>query len=161
MVSIIAAMDEKRGIGKDGGIPWHISEDFARLKKLSQGHPIIMGRKTYESIGKVLPDRTNIIVTRDPDFDVAEAFIVSSLELALEAASDVEGSEEVFIFGGGQIFKEAIEEGFVDLLYLTIVEGDFHADTFFPDYSDEFEVVSEEEHQNSEYKFKYVTLERV
>lgn len=160
MISIIAAMDEKRGIGKDNKIPWHISEDFKRVKALTTGHPIIMGRKTYESIGKVLPDRTTIIISRDPELDVPEAFIVSSLDMALEAASDVVGSEEVFIFGGGQVFKEALEQGMVDRLYLTVIEGDFKCDTFFPDYvSAGYEIVKEEGGESGEYKYKFLTLE--
>lgn len=158
MISIIAALDSKRGIGRGGKIPWHIPEDFARVKHLTTEHPIIMGRKTYESIGKVLPDRTNIIVSTNSDLDIPGSIIVSSFEMALEAAYDSPGHSEIFIFGGGQIYNQAMEEGIVDRLYLTLVEGDYGADTFFPEYSD-FEIIKEEKGESGKYKYKFLTLE--
>src|SRR5437868_15482904 len=123
-VSIIVAVDDKRGIGKDNDLLFKIPEDFKRMKELTSGHPIIMGRKTFESIGRVLPNRTNIIVTRDPAFQFEGAVVCSSLEEGLEKAKKAPGSEEIFIFGGGQIFKEALEKGLIDRLYLTLVKGD-------------------------------------
>src|SRR3989344_2212812 len=133
MINIIAALDEKRGIGKNGKIPWHISEDFKRFKKITMGHPIIMGRKTYESIGRILPGRTNIVITQNPDYKIQDSatqgqalrgYVVNSLEEAVEIAKKIEkestplrqGSEgqgEIFIICGGQIFKEAIEKSSV------------------------------------------------
>src|SRR5579859_209561 len=122
-VSIIVAIDEKRGIGKNNNLLFKIPEDFKRMKSLTTGHAIIMGRRTFESIGRILPNRTNIIVTRDPDFNIAGAVMSFSLEDALEKAKESPGAEEVFIFGGGQIFKEALEKSLVNRIYLTIVTG--------------------------------------
>lgn len=158
MVSIIVAMDEKRGIGKGNELLFKIPSDFERMKVLTAGHPIVMGRRTFESIGRVLPNRTNIIITSNTDFEVEGAVIVNSLEMAIEAAEDSPGANEIFIFGGGQIFKESLEKGLVDRLYLTIVEGDYGADTFFPQYS-EFKIVSEENREEGKYKFKFQVLE--
>lgn len=167
MISIIAAIDSKRGLGKNNDLLFRIPEDFKRMKRLTLGHPLIMGRKTFESIGRVLPNRTNIVVTRDKSFDprkfcsseICDVLGVGSLEEALSVAKKSPGSEEVFIFGGGQIFKEAIEKGLVDVLHLTIVEGDYGADTFFPDYS-EFKIVSEEKHEDENYKYSFLTLNK-
>jgi dihydrofolate reductase len=159
-VSIIVAIDEKRGIGKNNDLLFKIPEDFKRMKILTSGHAIIMGRKTFESIGRVLPNRTNIIVTRDPDFNIAGATMSFSLEDALVKAKSTPGAEEIFIFGGGQIFKEALEKGLVDRLYLTIVKGDYAADTFFPDYSQFSKIVEKEDHESDGYQYSFVTLEK-
>lgn len=165
MISIIVAMDSMRGIGKGNELLFKIPADFERMKRLTAGHPIIMGRKTFESIGRVLPGRTNIVVTKNSNFNLASqgetlrGYVARSLEEAIESAKDDPGSEEIFIFGGGQIFKEALEKGLVDKLYLTIVEGDYGADTFFPEYPG-FKIVKEEERQEGDYKFKFVTLSR-
>ncbi len=176
-ISIIAAMDEKRGIGKNNKLPWHIPEDLLRFKKLTTGHTIIMGRKTYESIGRPLPDRTNIVITRNPSLarsHLAKLEVAHSLEEALRFSFDpstslrvgklriAQGkpfdSEEVFVIGGGQIFAQALP--LADKLYLTIVEGDFGADTSFPDYSQFKKVVFEEKHQSKEYKYTFLELEK-
>lgn len=172
MISIIAAMDEKRGIGKENALMWHIPGELPRFKKFTMGHPIIMGRKTFESIGRVLPGRTNIIITSNSELEIKGAIIVNSLEMATKAAENSPGGEEIFIIGGGQIFREAMEKGIVDKLYLTIVEarldsppesparrGDFGADTFFPGYSG-FNVLNEEAGQEGDYRFKFLELER-
>ena len=169
-------MDEKRGIGKDNKIPWHISEDFKRFKKITSGHPIIMGRKTWDSLPfKPLPNRTNIIVTHDLNFSphqihhklrncsICESLgyaVVNSLEQAIDVAKKKErdNNGEIFIIGGGQIFQQALP--FADRLYLTIVEGEFDADTFFPDYSSFKKVVFEESHASGGYKYKFLELER-
>lgn len=132
MISIIAAMDEKRGIGKAGQLPWHISEDFKRFKEITSGHTVIMGRKTYESIGKPLPNRKNIVISgqlQNLDGAIKDLIFVSSLDDALRQTQ----GKDVFIIGGGQVYTQAIEKA--DKLYLTLVEGDFNCDTFFPDYS--------------------------
>lgn len=140
-ISIIVAMDEKRGIGKAGQLPWHIAEDLKNFKKITTGHPVIMGRKTFESIDRVLPNRTNIIITKDKDFsphkfyssENCDVLIANSLEEAIEKAQAKEGGNEVFVIGGGQVYEQAIAKA--DKLYLTQVDGDFNCDTFFPDYS--------------------------
>lgn len=160
MISIIVAIDEKRGIGKNNDLLFKIPEDFKRMKQLTTGHPIIMGKKTFDSIGRVLPNRTNIIVTRDRDFKFDEAAVAHSLEEALEMAQMGNGSEEVFIFGGGQLFKESLEKGLVDRLYLTVVKGDYNADTFFPDYSAFTKVIEKEERNTDGHQYTFLTLEK-
>jgi dihydrofolate reductase len=160
-VSIIVAIDEKRGIGKNNDLLFKIPEDFKRMKELTSGHAIIMGRKTFESIGRVLPNRTNIIVTRDPAFQFEGAIVCSSLEEGLEKAKIAPGSDEIFIFGGGQIFKEALEKSLVERLYLTVVKGDYDADTFFPDYEQlGFKTKEEENHESDGYQYSFITLEK-
>ena len=163
MISIIAAMDEKRGIGKNNRIPWHIKEDLVKLRNLTKDHLVILGRKTYESMdgyynnsGRPMPGELYIVITRDKNYKPTRenATTVNSLEEALEKAKD-EG--ESFIIGGAQIFEQAMP--FVDRLYLTIVEGNFDCDTFFPEYS-KFKIISEEEGEPGEYRYKFVTLAR-
>lgn len=165
MISIIAAIDEKRGLGKNNQMVWKIPGELTRFKEITTPHSIIMGRKTYQSIGRVLPNRYNIVITRDKDFTIdglrtSENFaVVSSLEEALEKAKSSQNPEEIFIIGGGQIFREAIEKDLVDKLYLTLVEGDYEADAFFPDYSG-FNVISEEEGKSGGYNYKFVNLKK-
>lgn len=159
MISIIAAMDEKRGIGKNNQLLFKIPEDFKRMKQLTTGHPIIMGRKTFESIGRALPNRTNIIITRDQNYKVDGAVIVHSLEEAIEKAKESPGSEEIFIFGGAQIFEQALP--IVDRLYLTVVKGDFNADAFFPDYSMFKKIIHKEEHESNGYRFTFIDLFKI
>lgn len=156
-ISIIVAMDEKRGIGKKNEMMWHISDELKRFRKITTPHPIIMGRKTHESIGKALPNRTNIIVTRDPHAKYEGCLTANSLVEALELAKKAD-SEEIFIIGGGEIYKQALP--LADKLYLTLVQGDFGATVFFPDYSD-FQVTSESDWQKSEnQKYKFLVLEK-
>jgi|SRR3989344_6987405 len=157
-ISLIAAIATNRALGKGNKLIYAISEDLKRFKKITSGHPIIMGRRTFESIGRVLPDRTNIIITRDPEFKVEGAEVVHSLDKALEKAKEVE-NEEIFVIGGGQIFEQSIN--LADKLYLTIIEDNPEADTFFPDYSDFKKVVFEEEHESGGLKYKFLDLERV
>ena len=177
MLSIIVAIDEKRGIGKANQMMWHISEDFKRFKAITSGHPIIMGRKTFDSIGRVLPNRKNIVISRDSNYKVEGATVVSSLEQALEKAKESmlntkyeisldplgpnTDKNEIFIIGGGQIFKEALEKGMVDKLYLTKVKGDYGADTFFPEYEKEFpKVISSETKSDEKYTYTFETRQR-
>ncbi|MEK7551639.1 MAG: dihydrofolate reductase [Patescibacteria group bacterium] len=159
MINIIAAIDSKKGIGKDNKLIWHISDDLKRFKSLTLNHPIIMGRKTFQSIGKALPQRTNIVITNDPNFTAENVVIVSSIEEAITKAKESEGFEEIYIIGGGQIYKQALDKDLVDRLYLTLVEGDFKADTFFPDYSN-FKLVFKENQVVGDYKFSFVILEK-
>ncbi len=164
MVSIIAAMDEKRGIGKNNDLLFRIPEDFKRMKGLTVGHPIIMGRNTFESLGAKLSDRTHIVITSDPlslqNLNYQSDFVVSSLDEALRQAEASIGSDEIFIFGGGQVFRQALERGIVDRLYLTLVEGDFGADTFFPDYSEFGKITNEQSGKSGDIKYKFLDLEK-
>lgn len=156
-ISIIAAIDKKRGIGKKGKLPWYIPGELKRFKEITMGHPIVMGRKTYESIGRILPGRINIIITRDKSFKVDRTIITHSLDDALSIATSKD-KDEVFVIGGGQIFEEALNK--TDRLYLTLINKDFEADVFFPDYSDFKKVVFEEEHEMNGLRYKFLTLEK-
>lgn len=168
MISILAAIDSKRGLGKNNDLLFKIPEDFVRMKKLTAGHPLIMGRKTFESIGRVLPGRTNIVITQNSKYEIPNlasqgqafrSYVVNSLEEAIEMAKKSPGSEEIIIFGGGQIFTEAIQKELVDRLYLTVVEGDYGADTFFPDYSI-FNEIERENKDDGEHKYSFLILEK-
>lgn len=162
MISIIAAMDSKNGIGKGNKIPWHIKEDLIHLKNLTKDKVVILGRKTYESMasyynksGRPMPGKLYVVVTHDKNYspDRDNAIIANSLEEALSKSPN----EDKFITGGGQIFKEALEKNLVDKLYLTIVEGDFDCDTFFPEYKN-FKVISEQKGESPEFNYKFLTL---
>ncbi len=158
-ISLIAAIASKnRALGKDNNLIYKISSDLKRFKEITSGHPVIMGRKTFESIGRLLPNRTNIIVTRDSEYKVEGGEVVHSLDQAIEVAQKSEGSEEVFVIGGGQIYKESIQKA--DKLYLTVVEGEPDADAFFPDYSEFKKVVFEEKHSENGLNYKFLDLER-
>lgn len=161
-ISIIAAIGKNRELGKKGQIPWHISEDFKRFKQITLGHPVIMGRKTWESLPiKPLPGRYNIVITRDTKYAIQNAknvVIVRSLEAALQLASLAQGNDECFIIGGGQIFNQSIS--LADKLYLTIINASFDADTFFPDYSNFKKVVFEKKGKSEKYKYKFIELEK-
>nr|AIA12308.1 Dihydrofolate reductase [uncultured bacterium] len=154
---IIAALDEERGIGKDNALPWRISEDLKRFKALTMGNPIIMGRKTHQSIGRPLPGRTNIVITRDEGFQAAGCTVVHSLEQAQKAAK-AEKAKQVFVIGGAEIYRSSLPE--VDRLELTLVDGFYEADAFFPEYEDDFVVTKEESSKDDLHQYRFVTLER-
>lgn len=163
LISLIAALDDKNGVGKANGIPWHISEDFKHFKTTTTGHPVIMGRKTYESMGRVLPNRTNIVITQNiNNFKPATPphEVVQSLEAAIMRAKKAKGYDEIFIIGGGQIYKEAMEKGLVDRLYITKITGDYGCEVFFPDYSEFTKVISERKSSEGEYQYTFYVLEK-
>lgn len=155
-ISMIAALDENRGIGKKNKLLWHIPEDMKRFRTLTKGHPIIMGRKTHESIGKPLPERTNIIVTRNKNFKKEGCIVCNSLEQALEKACQID-KNEVFIIGGGEIYKQGIK--FSAKLYLTFVKGTYEADSFFPDYKNFTKITRKEEKTYKNYAYTFLDLE--
>ena len=131
-ISLIAAIGKNRELGKQNKLIWHISDDLKRVKSITMGHPIIMGRKTYDSIGHPLPGRTNIVVTSQ-NLCIDGCLVVSSIEKAIAAATAID-NEEIFIFGGASLYEKTI--GKADRLYLTIIDAaDTEADVFFPDYS--------------------------
>ena len=134
IISLIAALDRQRGIGKDNQLPWRLSADLKRFRKLTTGHHLIVGRKTYESIGKPLPHRTMIIVTRQPGFQAEGCLVVNSVEAALTLAK-AGGEGEVFVIGGAEIYAQTLS--LADRLYLTFVEAEVAADTFFPSFAPE------------------------
>ncbi|MFC1627152.1 dihydrofolate reductase [Patescibacteria group bacterium] len=158
-VSIIVAHDDQLGIGKNNQLLFRISKDLKHFKKLTTGHPIIMGRKTFESIGKPLPNRTNIIVTRNQQYSVPDrnVFVVYSLKEALDLAKQKD-DQNIFIIGGGQIYQQALDQNLVDKLYVTKVKGDYQAEVFFPDYSQFKTIVSRKKDQEGNYQFTYLTL---
>lgn len=157
-ISIIAAIGENRELGKNNALLWNIPGELARFKKITMGHPIIMGRKTFESIGRVLPGRTNIIITQNSKFKIQNAVVVYSLDEAVEKAKS-EDQEEIFIIGGGQIFEQSLP--ITDRLYLTLVHKSFDADTFFPDHKDLFKTIIENEKKNTdEFDYEFITLEK-
>lgn len=143
-LAAICAMGANRAIGRRNGLPWHIPEDLKRFKRLTMGHVLIMGRRTHQSIGRALPGRTNLVLTRDPAFAAAGCRVEHSLEEALRAAGALRGSadEEVFVIGGGEIYRQTLP--LAGRLYLTIVDDSpADADTFFPDHTAFDRVVSE------------------
>ena len=145
-ISIIVAMAKDRVIGKENDMPWHLPADLQHFRKMTSGKPIIMDRKTYESIGRPLPKRHNIIISRNSDYEVEGCDVVSSLDAALEVAGDV---EEIFIIGGGFLYDQTIDAA--DRLYLTFIDLEVEGDTFFPDYKHlETLKVFSERHQKDE-----------
>lgn len=157
-VVIVAAISkEGRKLGNKNGLLWHIPEDLKRFKEKTLGHPVIMGRKTFESIvailGKPLPNRINIVITRNPDFSYEDVHTVSSLEDALQEASKLNPTE-IHIGGGAEIYRQALP--FADELYLTLVDDEPEADTFFPEFQNDFTVTTEHEvqtHAGLSYQF--------
>lgn len=131
MISFIVAMDENRVIGKDNQLPWRLPADLQYFKKRTMGHPIAMGRKTHESIGKLLPGRENIVITRNPQFKGAGCKVFHSLEDFIQYGKNSE--EEIFVIGGAEIFKETFE--YADRLYITLIHHEFAGDTYFPEFS--------------------------
>jgi dihydrofolate reductase len=142
MISFVVAMDENRVIGKDNQLPWHLPEDLKFFKRVTIGHPIAMGRKTHESIGRVLPGRENIVITRQPDYRSEDCTIFYSVEDFVKYSLNI--SDEIFVIGGAEIFKETFPH--VDRLYITLIHEDFAGDTFFPEFNlGEWELVSNEQ----------------
>ena len=140
MISIIAAVSKNGVIGVDNKLPWDLPEDLKRFKEITTGSVVIMGRKTYESIGKALPNRINIVVTRDKNFFVPGVLSANSLDSALLKAG---GNKDIFIIGGGEIYKQSM--GFADKLYITEVDMEVEGDTTFPTISDQWNVIEENE----------------
>src|SRR6056297_1869564 len=146
MITMIAAAAENNALGKDQDLVWHLPDDFKRFKKLTTGHHIIMGRKTFETFPKPLPNRTHIVITRKDNYLKKDAIITSSLEKALEFAKN---DEQPFIIGGGEIYELGMDVA--DKIELTRVHGTFEADTFFPEIDeDKWELVAEDFHPKAE-----------
>ena len=165
-VSLIVAMTEKRVIGLDGGMPWHIAADLRNFRQLTMGHPVVMGRKTYQAIGGALPGRANIVVTRDRNFRAADADVVHDLEEALvkaAAMAGIEGAEEVFVIGGAEIYAQAM--GSAQRIYLTEVHQELPGDAFFPELAEGEWTESARRRNEPETDggpaFSFVVLERV
>ncbi|MEK7507909.1 MAG: dihydrofolate reductase [Patescibacteria group bacterium] len=148
MISLIAAMGKNRVIGKGGALPWKLPADMKRFRKLTSGHPVIMGRKTCESIGRPLPNRMNIIVTLRAGYSAPGCEIVSSLEEGISRARLAAGSDEIFIIGGGEIYKQAIDRDLAEKIYLTVIDKDFDGDAYFPEIDEsKWKLVKREERE--------------
>ncbi len=159
MISLIAAMAKNRVIGKDNAMPWHLPADLAHFKRVTMGKPVIMGRRTYESIGRPLPGRKNIVISRRSDYSPDGCVIVNSVEAAIAEANH----EEVMVIGGGQLYAEILPHA--DRLYLTLIDAELEGDTRFPDYTIyDWKEIDRERHEPDEknnYAYEFVTLERV
>ena len=129
MITVIAAIADKNALGKDNDLIWHLPADLKRFKKVTSGHHILMGRNTFESIGKPLPNRTSIIITRNNEYLKDGCLIANSVEEAI----DLTDKKDAFIIGGAQIYKETLAKNLADRLDITIVHHDFEADVFFPE----------------------------
>jgi dihydrofolate reductase len=159
-ISFVAAMSKNRVIGKGNKIPWNMPADLKHMRKLTEGKPLIMGRKTHESIGRPLPNRKNIILTRDKNYKSEGCIVVNTQVEALKAA---EGSEEIIIFGGEDIYKIFLPSA--DRMYLTIIDALIEGDAFFPEYKkEEWKEVSREKHEKDDknpYDYVFLVLDRV
>ncbi len=159
IITIVVAISENHVIGKDNKLLWRLPNDLKHFKEITTGHTIIMGRKTYDSVGKPLPNRRNIVITRQ-NITIPGCEVVNSIEAALALCA---GEPEVFIVGGAEIYKQAIK--LTDRIYLTIVHKDFEGDSFFPNINkDEWKEVSREDHEpdhKNPLPYSFITLERV
>lgn len=158
IISMIAAMADDRIIGKDNQMPWHLPADFAWFKRCTMGKPIVMGRKTYESIGRPLPGRKNIVISRDTSLAIDGVEVVQSIEQAIDAAGDV---KELMIIGGGSIYAACLP--LTQRLYLTFIDAQIDGDTRFPQWDESFKQTEVESYQADEankYDMQFVVLER-
>lgn len=153
-LSIIVAVATNRIIGNKNTLPWHLPEDLKRFRALTTGHHIIMGRKTYESLNRLLPDRTTVIVTRNPDYRVAGALIANSLQQAIQLCGE---DEEVFLIGGAELYRDGLK--LASKLYMTEIDAAFEGDAFFPEFDQtEWQEASREQHTSAQgLNFSYVT----
>ena len=164
-VSLIVAVAENGVIGKDNDLIWHLPKDMQFFKEITIGHHVIMGRKNFESIPhkyRPLPNRTNIIITRQSEYKAEGCIVVNSVETALEIAKN-NGDIEPFIIGGGQIYRIAIEKNLVDKIYLTKIHHSFKGDTFFPELSSDWRETNKIENKADDkhkYNYDFITLER-
>jgi dihydrofolate reductase len=159
MLSGLVAMDKNRLIGRDNDLPWRLPADLAYFKKVTMGHPIIMGRKTFEAIGRPLPGRRNIIVTRNKQYEQPGCEVLYSIEDIYKVGS---GTEEVFVIGGAEIFKEVLP--MMDRLYITYIDEEFEGDTYFPNINEsEWRMISEEPgitDEKNPYHYRFVVYEK-
>ena len=165
ILSIIVAMAEDRVIGVGNKLPWHLSEDLKRFKKITMGKPVIMGRKTYESMGRLLPGRQNIIISHNASYTVEGGVTARSLEEAIMAAEKSCGhGGEFFVIGGAEIFKLALPKA--KRFYLTLIHKKFEGDVYFPEFDLEkdFKVIEKSDHTSSDsppFFYSFITAERI
>ncbi|MGF1725167.1 type 3 dihydrofolate reductase [Photobacterium nomapromontoriensis] len=157
-ISMVAAMANNRVIGKDNAMPWHLPADFAWFKKVTMGKPVVMGRKTFESIGRPLPGRQNIVISRNPEFQADGVTVVADIAAAQVAAGVV---DELMIIGGGSIYTTCLPDA--DRLYLTFIELTVDGDTCFPDWGQGWQEVHRESYladEKNAHDMQFVILER-
>lgn len=159
-LSAIAAMSDNRVIGINNQLPWRLPADLRHFKSLTTGHPILMGRKTYESIGRPLPNRINIIITRNPALTIPDCIVVTTFEAALERAAALE-KQEIFIIGGAEVYQQSLP--FLDRIYLTVVHDNFEGDAFFPVLDmqiwKQIESTTYASDDENPYSYSFITLE--
>lgn len=162
MVTIIAAIGKNYELGKSNKLIWYLPADLKRFKKVTSGHHIIMGRNTFESIGKPLPNRTNIVITRKEDYFIDGCLVANTIEKAINL---VERDDEVFIIGGAQIYKQVLEKDLADKIDITIVHQGFEADVFFPEIDKKgWKEVAREDckaDKENKYDYSFVTFEKI
>ena len=161
IISLIVAIDEKRGIGKNGTLPWRLSSDLKRFREVTMGHHVIVGRKTFESIGKPLPGRQMIVVTRNASFKADGCLVAGSVQSALAAAQE-RGETEAFVIGGAEIYTQMLDAA--DRVYLTQVHAEVDADTFFPEIDQDAWIEKERSQHpaddKNQYAFTFRLLEK-
>jgi dihydrofolate reductase len=161
-VSLIVAVSENGVIGKDGDLPWHLPADLKHFKRTTMGHHLIIGRRTWDEVGRPLPGRTMVVVTRSRTFAPAGVIVVHSVEEALEAAA---GDDEPFVGGGAYIYRLALARDLVDRIYLTRIHAEVEGDTFFPEFDlENWKLISEERHEpdeKNEFPYSFLVYERL
>lgn len=164
-ISMIAAMAKNRVIGAENSMPWHLPADLKHFKHITMGKPVVMGRKTYESIGRALPKRQNIVISRSAHFQCDDAIVVNGVEQALQVAEQSSGEQnEIMIIGGGAIYELCLP--LAECLYLTFIDLDVAGDTSFPDYEQAatWKTITSEAHESDEknpHRYEFVTLQRL
>ncbi|WP_099362819.1 dihydrofolate reductase [Fredinandcohnia onubensis] len=161
MISLLVAMDRNQLIGKDNDLPWRLPADLAYFKRVTMGHPIIMGRKTFDSIGRPLPGRENIIVTRDTSYEAEGCKVIHSIEEIVSMNQQTD--QELFVIGGAEIFKEILPHS--DRLYITEINEEFKGDTYFPTFDkSKWKVISEEQgikDEKNPYDYTFLVYEKI
>lgn len=161
ILSLIVAASENNVIGKNNVLPWKLPDDLRHFREMTKGKPIIMGRKTFESIGRALPDRLNIVITRQEDYEREGVVRAESLDDAIDIAKE-SNAQETCVIGGGEIYKQAMEKA--DRIYLTQVHATLEGDTYFPEIDESvWAIASKEEHSKDdahEYEFTFITYQR-
>ncbi|MGD2137379.1 MAG: dihydrofolate reductase [Gammaproteobacteria bacterium] len=158
-IALIVAMGSNRVIGRDNGMPWHLPADLKHFRQITLGKPVLMGRKTHESIARPLPERTNIVITREPDYDAPGCIVVHSIEEALRTAAGA----ELMVIGGAELYRQLLPR--TDTIYLTLIHQAFEGDTRFPDLPEadwrQAERVDHPPDERNPYPYSFIRLERV
>jgi dihydrofolate reductase len=160
-ISLVVAMAANRVIGRDNGLPWHLPADLQHFKQITMGKPILMGRRTWESIGRPLPGRTSIVITRDAGYSAPGCIVVHTIEAALQAAADC--GDEAMVIGGAEFYRQVLPRA--NTLYLTRIHADFEGDTLFPDLDEsewrEVERSDCEPDAKNPYRYSFIRLDRI